>query len=69
MTSFPSSEDSFARLKRAGWSVGEAAFVGDTGLVWLVTGANALKAQGRTPAEAWHHACLQARAIGMLGRS
>jgi len=33
---FPSPDESFARLHRAGWSVGETATAG----AWLVTGHN-----------------------------
>ena len=36
MSNFPSVDESFDRLHRAGWSVGEVA----TSAGWLVTGAN-----------------------------
>jgi hypothetical protein len=60
-----------AELHRAGWSVGDAAFVTDAGgLVWVVSGHNGenpIRAEGLTPAVAWRAACDQARALGMLG--
>jgi hypothetical protein len=34
-----------------------------------VEGENALRTQGQTQAEAWHRACQQAEALGMLGRT
>jgi hypothetical protein len=34
------SDDSFARLHAAGWTVGDVAVHGESGLVWLVTGTN-----------------------------
>ena len=59
-------------LKRAGWSVGDAAFVGTSGeLVWVVTGHNGenlIRAEGATQGEAWRRAVEQAREVGMLGR-
>jgi hypothetical protein len=60
-------DESRARLHAAGWSVGEVG----TGGGWFVSGTkgeNALKAAGRTQAEAWWRACQQAAAVGMLGR-
>jgi hypothetical protein len=71
MTSFPTVEESFARLHRAGWSVGDVRIFTAVGPAWLVSGTNgenALNARGRTQAEAWHRACQQAEAAGMLGR-
>ena len=65
MSTFPSVDESFDRLHRAGWSAGDAA----TGGGWLVCGSNGenlLEARGRTQAEAWWRACEQARAVGML---
>jgi hypothetical protein len=59
-------------LKRAGWSVGDAAFVGELDeLVWVVTGHNGenlIRAEGATQGEAWRRAVEQARGVGMLGR-
>jgi hypothetical protein len=65
VTSYPTVDESFDRLHRAGWSVGEYA----TALAWVVTGSNGenvLQAEGRTQAEARWRACQQARAVGML---
>src|SRR5436190_23983393 len=63
----PSSDESFDRLHRAGWSVGEVA----TASGWLVTGTNgenAIHARGATQAEAWWEACEQARVVGQESR-
>jgi hypothetical protein len=62
---YPSVDESFARLQRAGWSIGETAGA----CVWLVMGGNGdnqIRAEGRTQAEAWYRAVLQAEAVGML---
>ena len=68
MSNFPSVDESFDRLHRAGWSVGEIATAGE----WVVSGTNGenvIDAQGATQAEAWWRACEQARAVGMLSDS
>jgi hypothetical protein len=65
MKNLPSVDESFDRLHRAGWSVGEVATAGE----WVVSGTNGenlLVARGETQAEAWWRACEQARAVGML---
>jgi hypothetical protein len=62
-------DESFARLQRAGWSVGDVRLLTAVGLRWWVTGVNgenAVSARGCTQAEAWQNACLRARALGML---
>jgi hypothetical protein len=49
--------------------VGEVRVLTTNGPVWVVTGSNgenALRAEGRTPAEAWQRACEQAKALGVL---
>src|SRR5215468_9148983 len=59
MSDLPSVDESFERLHRAGWSVGE----------WILTGTNGenvLEARSQTQAEAWWRGCEQARAVGML---
>jgi hypothetical protein len=69
MATFPPSDESFARLQRAGWSVGEARLADGT---WVVTGGNGenrIDARARSQAEAWWVACEQAAAAGMLGRA
>jgi hypothetical protein len=58
-------------LRRAGWSVGDVRLLTAEGAAWLVNGTNGenqVKAQGRTQAKAWHRACEQAEAVGLLGR-
>jgi hypothetical protein len=65
MTRHPSPDASLARLHAAGWSVGEVVY----GSTWFVSGANGenvLRAEGTTQSEAWHQACLQGAAFGML---
>jgi hypothetical protein len=65
---YPTIDESFARLHRAGWAIGETA--GTTG--WMVTGdnrENAILTRGASQAEAWHHAVEQAQAVGMAGRA
>jgi len=67
----PSSDESFTRLHAAGWSVGDMRFLTSSGPVWLVTGANGenvIEARASTQTEAWHWACQQAEALGMLRR-
>jgi hypothetical protein len=69
MEPYPTPDECFARLHRAGWSVGDVRLLTAEGPAWWVSGTNgenALNARGRTQAEAWHNACLQARALGML---
>jgi hypothetical protein len=54
-------------LHRAGWSVGDTAFLtGAGGLVRFVFGSlgeNLIRAEGATPAAAWRATCDQARAL------
>ncbi len=60
----------FGRLHRAGWSVGDARILTASGPAWWVSGSNGenlVNAHGQTQAEAWHQACQQAQAVGMLG--
>ena len=62
---YPSVDESAARLHGAGWSIGETGGAG----VWLVSGTNGenvIHAEGRSQAEAWYRATLQAEAVGML---
>jgi hypothetical protein len=62
-------DEFFARLRRAGWSVGDVRVLTAAGPAWLVTGTNgenALSARGRTQGEAWWRACEQAQSLGML---
>ena len=65
MRNYPAVDESFERLHRAGWSVGEVA----AATAWIVSGSNGenlLEARAGTQAEAWWRACLLARAVGML---
>ena len=66
MPLFSSVDESFPRLHRAGWSIGET---GRGSSVWLVdetNGSNVIRVKGRSQAEAWYRATLQADAVGML---
>jgi hypothetical protein len=61
---YPGVDESFGRLRRAGWSAGDCA----TAALRVVRGSNrenALRAESRTQAEAWWRPCGQARAVGM----
>jgi hypothetical protein len=61
----PSVDESRDRLRRAGWSLGEACF----GASWQVDGSsgdNVLLARGAGQAQAWWRACLLARELGLL---
>jgi hypothetical protein len=67
---FPPAEESLDRLHRSCWSCGEAGFTYPDGR--YVHQVDALKleqrirAEGATPAEAWHRAVEAAAAVGML---
>jgi hypothetical protein len=67
MPSYPSVDECRDRLHRACWSIGETAIGPDHALVWLVTGTNGencIEARGRSQAEAWYRATMQAEAVG-----
>ena len=69
MSHSPSVDESWDRLHRAGWSLGEYAVGPEHGLVWCVegqNGANRIEARGQSQAEAWWRACQSARALGVL---
>jgi hypothetical protein len=71
MSIYPSVDESFIRLHRAGWSIGDTVIGPDHALVWIVSGTNGenrIEAHGRCQAEAWYRARLQAEAVGMLAR-
>jgi hypothetical protein len=62
---YPTANESFARLHRAGWSVGAVRLRTGEGPCWWVSGGNGvnvLNAHGETPAEAWVRTCGQAGA-------
>jgi hypothetical protein len=64
MPTYPSVDESFARLHAAGWSVGDTG----TATRWLVCGGNgenAVMAVGRSQAEAWWRACEQSLVAGV----
>jgi hypothetical protein len=70
MIDFPSSDDSFIRLQRAGWTVGDAAVHTVDAVLWMVSGTNGenrIEARGASQAEAWWRAVEQAAAVGMAG--
>jgi hypothetical protein len=66
MTAFPSSDESFARLQAAGWSVGEVRLPDGSRVITGSNGENRLEARGSCQAEAWWWAGEQAAAVGML---
>src|SRR5262245_26285435 len=71
MPAYPTVDESAARLKRAGWSMGDCCTLSAAGPTWLVAGRNGenlIEARGTTQREAWHRACQQAQSVGMLGR-
>jgi hypothetical protein len=64
---YPTPDESRARLHAAGWSVSETGASRDC----VVSGSNRgsrIRATGKTQAEAWHRACQQAEGLGLLGR-
>jgi hypothetical protein len=64
------SDQCFALLHAAGWSLGEVRILTAAGPAWWVSGtngANAIEARASTQAEAWRRAVEQARSLGMLG--
>jgi hypothetical protein len=67
---YPSAEESLHRLRRSGWSTGEAGFTGSSGRTVIQVdgrqGENQIRVEGSTPAEAWHRAVEAAAACGML---
>ena len=55
----------------AGWTVGDVAVHGESGLVGIVSGANGenlIEARGATQDTAWRKAVLPAEAVGMAGQ-
>jgi hypothetical protein len=58
-SAYPSSDETFAQLHAAGWSIGDASVLTPEGPRWRVTGANGenvIDATGETRAEAWRGA-------------
>ena len=59
----------FLILHRAGWSIGDTAFVGKEGISWLVFGTkgdHSIQAEGKSQEEAWKQACRQAEEMGLV---
>ncbi len=69
-TAYPPAEESLHRLRRSGWSTGEAGFTGSSRrVIHQVDGSNGvnkIRVEGSTPAEAWYRAVEAAAAIDML---
>jgi hypothetical protein len=65
--------DSIATLRRAGWNCTIMGFGSlSKPLVWIVDGRNGksrLRAEGKTKAEAWESALVQACGLGMTRRA
>ncbi|MHC5544789.1 hypothetical protein ACYOEI_41680, partial [Singulisphaera rosea] len=65
----PSVDEAYGRLYRACWLIGDALVDGRDGPYWLVTGRNGksrIRVKAATKAEAWHLACQEAEALGMI---
>jgi hypothetical protein len=70
LDAFPPAEESLDRLHRSGWSCGETGFTYPDGRyvhqVDALKGDQRIRAEGATPAEAWHRAVEAAAELGML---
>ena len=69
MDEIPKTDKLFLILHKAGWSVGDTAFVGKEGISWLVYGTRgelSLRAEGKSQTEAWKNACRQAEEMGLV---
>jgi hypothetical protein len=64
-TSYPTVDESFVGLDRAGWSAGYARFCRKWA-IYGVNGENVIDGAGATPEEAYWRAGLQAREVGTL---
>jgi len=56
MSEIPKTDKLFLILHRAGWSIGDTAFVGKQGISWLVYGTkgdHSIRAEGKSRVEAW----------------
>src|SRR4051812_46067740 len=72
MTTYPSSDESFARLHKASWNVGDVAVLTPAGKRWLVTGTNgenAVRAEGANQTEACGRGSVAATPPGCRPRS
>ena len=69
MDHIPKTDKLFLILHRAGWSIGDTAFVGKDGISWLVFGTkgdHSIQANGETQEQAWKKACRQAEELGLI---
>ena len=69
MDDIPKTDRLFLILHKAGWSVGDTAFVGKEGISWLVYGTkgdHSIRGEGKSQTEAWKNACRQAEEIGLV---
>ena len=69
MDEMPKTDKLFLILHRAGWSIGDTAFVGKEGISWLVFGTkgdHSIRAEGKSQEEAWKDACRQAEEMGLV---
>ena len=69
MDDIPKTDRLFLILHRAGWSIGDTAFVGKEEISWLVFGTkddHSIHAEGKSQVEAWKQACRQAEEMGLV---
>lgn len=69
MEETPKTDRLFLILHKAGWSVGDTAFVGKEGISWLVYGTRcelSLRGEGKSREEAWKQASRQAEEMGLV---
>ena len=69
MEEIPKTDRLFLILHKAGWSIGDTAFVGKEGISWLVYGTrgdHSIRAEGKSQVEAWKDACRQAEEMGLV---
>jgi hypothetical protein len=64
-TSYPTDDESFGGLQRAGWSAGYARF-SRKWAIYGVNGESVIDGAGATLEEAYWRSCLQAREVGTL---
>jgi len=69
MDEIPKTDRLFLILHKAGWSIGDTAFVGKQGISWLVYGTkgdHSIRAEGKSQEKAWKLACRQAEEMGLV---
>jgi hypothetical protein len=67
MPDYPASDESCARLRQAGWSIGEIRGCSGRWFASGTNGENVIRAEGQSQAEAWYRATWQAEAAGGCG--